>query len=429
MKRRRAWIAGVVVALIGVGLAYRPARNFVELWRLRLFTPVGRHPGALAEARFLQDIGRLQQQVARREKLFKPELKELTKEIARREAAGRNVAYSEQIYRELRWRVDFTPDEDATRARMKELRDSLASDADQSFAGQQSPVDGSWGPGYTVWFMKLYGTVEGALSHGAPQQYPLTFLDRVNSPEALTNYLWSVVINDFRKTGVVNRMEADESVSLLGRLILGDVECDYPFHPQLKEAYLKFVDEWQNPVTGCWGNWFVGRDGTRWRMDDVGMTFHIVSRTKANTKHLDKIARRVLQLRRADFPAGIRMNGRYENHLNWDAVKIFRYAWPTLDEPTRAAARAEMSRMLRWCLTESYQPDGSFKLSELDDTFGDAMQFGVYFLGDLGFFRKTDRFWTDQEFPEAEAIRARIKKKIESIGLDNPRLRSAYDKL
>jgi hypothetical protein len=428
MKRRV--IFGVLIALVmGAGFAYRPVRNFVELWRLHLFTPVGRHPGVLAEARFLQDIGQLQQQVAQREKLFQPELKELTGEIARRQAAGKNVAYSEQIYRELRWRVYFTPDIEATRARMKELRDSLASDADQRFAEQQSPVDGSWGPGYTAWFMKLYGTVEGALSHGAQQKYPLTFLDRINSTESLTNYLWSVVINDFLKSGVVNRMEADESVSLLGRLILGDVECDYPFHPQLKEAYLRFVDEWQNPLTGCWGNWFVGRDGTRWRMDDVGMTFHIVSRAKANTKHLDRITRRVLQLSRADFPAGIRMNGRYENHLNWDVVKIFRYAWPTLDEPTKTAARAEMARMLHWCLAESYQPDGTFKLSELDDTFGDAMEFGVYFLRDIGFFRKQDRFWTDQEFPEAETIRAQIKQRIETVGLNNSHLRSAYDKL
>ena len=134
---------------------------------------------------------------------------------------------------------------------------------------------------------------------------------------------------------MINRMEADESTSILGRLILGDTQCDYPFHSQLKDSFLKFVDEWQNPETGCWGTWFVGRDGTIWRMDDVGMTFHMVHRTKDKTKELDKIARRVLQLSEFDFPAGVRMGGHYENHLNWDAVIIWRYAWPHLDDKTR----------------------------------------------------------------------------------------------
>ena len=78
------------------------------------------------------------------------------------------------------------------------------------------------------------------------------------------------------------------------------------------------------------------------------------------------------------------MSGRYENHLNWDAVIIWRYAWPHLDEKSRRAVRAEISRMLNWCLTESLQPDGSFKTSALDDTFGDAMEYGVSFLKDVG---------------------------------------------
>ncbi len=35
--------------------------------------------------------------------------------------------------------------------------------------------------------------------------------------------------------------------------------------------------------------------------------------------------------------------------------------------------------MLR-CLTKSYQPDGSFKVSDLDDTQGDAYRYGIWFL-------------------------------------------------
>ncbi len=163
-------------------------------------------------------------------------------------------------------------------------------------------------------------------------------------------------------------------------------------------------------------------------MDDVSMTFHVISDLHGQVPHLDMIARHLLQVDDVNFPTGIRFNGHYENHLNWDAAKIFRYAWPTLDAATRARVRAEISRMLHWCLTESYQPDGSFKVSELDDTLGDAYEYGVDFLEEIGYFRRENRFWTDQDFPDAEAVRDRIEAKLKSIGLNNG-LSDAYQTL
>jgi hypothetical protein len=44
--------------------------------------------------------------------------------------------------------------------------------------------------------------------------------------------------------------------------------------------------------------------------------------------------------------------------------------------------------MLDWCLTHSYQSDGSFKMSDLDDTVGDAYSYGVGFLRETGYFRR-----------------------------------------
>jgi hypothetical protein len=164
-------------------------------------------------------------------------------------------------------------------------------------------------------------------------------------------------------------------------------------------------------------------------MDDMAMTFHVVSDLHGQVGHLDLIAKRVLQLDGVDLPAGIRFDGHYENHLNWDVVKIFRYAWPTLDAATREQARAEISRMLDWCLASSYQPDGSFKVSDLDDTLGDAYSYGVSFLKDVGYFRSQDRFWIDQDFPEAKAVRDHIESKLKQIGLNDPGLKDAYETL
>ncbi len=130
-----------------------------------------------------------------------------------------------------------------------------------------------------------------------------------------------------------------------------------------------------------------------------------------------------------DFPTGIRFDGSYSNHLNWDVVKLFRYAWNCMDTATQVAAGKELGKMLDWCLKESYQPDGSFKTSELDETVGDAYFYGVSFLRDAGYFDSARRFWTTRDFPEAETMRERIAGKIKSIGLNDPQLRDAYRQL
>ena len=82
--------------------------------------------------------------------------------------------------------------------------------------------------------------------------------------------------------------------------------------------------------------------------------------------------------------------------------------------------------MLDWCLKESYQPDGSFKTSELDETVGDAYFYAVSFLTDAGYFDSARRFWTTRYFPDANSMRERIAGKIKSIGSNDPQLRDAY---
>ena len=201
------------------------------------------------------------------------------------------------------------------------------------------------------------------------------------------------------------------------------------FDPHLRDALNEFVAHWQNPATGCWGQWMVDRQGRIWKMDDMGMTFHVISDLNGEVQHKDMIARRLLQLDHVNFPAGIRFDGHYENHLHWDAVKIFRSAWPMLDSATRQQVRAEIFRMLDWCLKNSYQPDGSFKMSDLDDTEGDAYRYGVNFLTEAGYFRRDDRFWTDQQFPESKAVHDRIDAKLKSTGLNDPGLKEAYETL
>lgn len=264
----------------------------------------------------------------------------------------------------------------------------------------------------------------------AQPQYPLAFLDRVNSPERLTAQLDSDLYDDFTKTHVFNREELDETFSALARLLFKSHPGNcYNFDPQLASALRQFVARWQNPATGCWGQWMVDRKGRVWKMDDMAITFHVVSDLHGEVEHKDLIVKRLLALDRTEFPAGIQFNGHPENHLNWDAVKVFRLAWANLDDATRQQVRAEIASMLDWCLRNSYQPDGSFRISDLDDTLGDAFYYGVSFLHETGYFDSEKRFWTDQNFANAQTVRDHIAAQLQSTGLKDPKMKDAYDRL
>lgn len=408
----------------------------VMIYRAHAFTPPPLSPGEsrlhrfLADAEFYWDIAEIR--IAREQRLreFEPLLQPLLKEINRRQAAGEGMQYSMHIYREIRWRMNFTPDNGTTRTRIADLRQSLNQPEMQKLAAEQQPSDGSWGLGMNVWFLKLYYSVEDGLdSRTTVPQYPLSFLDRINSPEMLAAQLDSDLQDDFTRTQVFNHEELDETFSALARLLYGNKPTGYSFHPELKDTLRQFVERWQNPVTGFWGQWVVDRRGRVWKMDDPAMTFHVVSDLHGQVEHKDLIARHLLQLDAINYPVGIRYNGHYENHLNWDAVKIFRYAWPDLDDETRRQVRGEISRMLDWCLANSLQPDGSFKVSDLDETVGDSYNYGVSFLREAGYFRREDRFWTDQGFSESKAVHDRIEARLKSTGLNDPELRDAYETL
>jgi len=62
-------------------------------------------------------------------------------------------------------------------------------------------------------------------------------------------------------------------------------------------------------------------------------------------------------------------------------------------------------------------PDGSFKVSDLDDTPGDAYRYGVWFLQEADYFKPKERFWTTQEFPQSETVRSHLEAKLKATGL------------
>lgn len=371
--------------------------------------------------------------MARQQRLqqFKPVLKPLVQEIARRESAGEEMEYSTHIYREVRWLLNSTANTNETQVQIAALRNSLTlPTSQQHLATEQQSSDGSWGMGFTSWYLRLYYSVGQVKQCRANPSYPFMFLEQINSPEKLMAVLNSDLMDDFTRTQEFDEEKLNETSSAMARMLFASERSGcYAFHPGLPGAFKAFVARWQNPADGWWGQWLVDRQGKVWKMDDVSITFHIISDIHGQVPHLDLIAKRMVQLDYTNFPAGIRYEGEYNNHLNWDAVKIYRYTWPYLDPATRQQVRGEISKMLHWCLTESYRKDGAFNVNALDDTPDDADMYGVSFLQEVGYFQPKDRFWTDQNFPEAQEVQARIEAHLKEGGLKNSGLREAYESL
>src|SRR5207237_3380287 len=117
-----------------------------------------------------------------------------------------------------------------------------------------------------------------------------------------------------------------------------------------------------------------------------------------------------------EYPFGWREEGRVSNHHNYDVVRLFRVGWPQMDGQQRELARAEMRRMMDFCLKETMNPDGSFKMMD-EDTVGSSFLFPVSLLNELGYFRPSLRFWTRESFPGAMDVAARVEERIKGMGL------------
>jgi hypothetical protein len=328
-----------------------------------------------------------------------------------REATNQSTSCSHQILWELKALVTESANFKLIDQRLADLESSLAHPEQETAANQQDPQDGGWGKCFAEWYCKLDASTEELLKisnkHHTLGIQP-HFLNRVNSSEKLTDYLTSVSVSDIPHTGVDNLAEFNLSLSNLMRLILRDRPKGYAWDPRLKATLMHLVlGRFRNPKTGWWGERYV-RDGKAVFVDDLSTTFHIVTYLHGNVPDLPKVIDSTLAVRDLDFPVGWLWKGQYWNHNNMDVVDLFKTGWPHASSAQRQAMTVEIEKMLHWCLTESLQPDGSFKPVIADGSLEEGECYGTSFLARIGFFDKKERFWTDREFSEADTIRQKI---------------------
>jgi len=337
-------------------------------------------------------------------------LRALREKVRQRELAGQDTSCSSQIVEEIDWLTGDTMDFARSSRRMDDLEFVLAHPEEEPNARQQDPDDGGWGRCYTEWFFKVNATIDHVTNpahESEKPRYELHLLDRINTPARLTQYFDSISVSDIANTGRDNARELNESLENLGRLILHARPSYYQWDSRLKAAMTEIImNRLRNPRTGWWGPRYV-RDGNVRFIDGLSMTYHMVTTLNGKVPDLDKMMGHLLAVKDLNYPVGWLRDGQYSNHHEMDVVGLFRYGWPLMNGEQQRAAAAEIRQVIRWCLEESLQPDGSFK-TDGGNSVEEEVNFGASLLDQAGVFDRAKRFWTSDSFPEAQQVRARI---------------------
>jgi hypothetical protein len=339
------------------------------------------------------------------------------------ERRGRGVTCARQTLNELRWRINSTTDVAAARATLERLKGALL-DAVSPHGGDANVLpqdaEGSYGPCDGEWFLKLGDSGDQLLDPGGWRgKLPPRFLGRVATPASLVAYLDRIVLSDPEQEGVDRRKELNAATGVLSRLVLRGGVAGYFAKPEFRTALSAFLELWQDPETGFFGEWY--RDhGRLIKTSDLSVTFHMARYTKGRIGHWPELIDTLLAIKDRPYPQGWLDSDGMTNHNDYDVAELFSLGWPHMREDQRQAARAEIRRMLDWSLAHSIGADGEIAPTAAAEPLGDMYYFAAAFLDTIGYFDKRKRFWTDEDFPGAEPLRTALEAKVRLIASDAP---------
>lgn len=336
-------------------------------------------------------------------------IRTVARKVLDQESSGQKTACSHQILFEAMSLIISSSDFKFIDQRLQDAETSLTHPEMQAKAETSDPSDGTWGACYVEWYLRVGASYDQLRKSRDPSSKasPLPrWLDRIATSDKLKHYLISISASDISHTGIDHEREFNDMLAILARMLIRD--RTFSVDPELKATLLDLILHWfRNPETGWWGESY-SRNGHIEFVDDLSITFHLVSYLEGRVPDMPKVINTALVVKDLDYPVGWLWKGHYWNHNNMDVVTLFQYGWASASDKQRKTMQAEIEKMLHWCLTESLQPDGSFQPNLADGSLEESMEYGVSFLSRIGFFDTSKRFWTNQDFPQAEEVRARI---------------------
>ena len=348
-------------------------------------------------------------------------------ELDQREAGGGDTSDPRQILRELRWRLEYTADTSAIRATLARLQTWAA--LSPSPAPAWHDADRGDGGCTDVWFLKLDACVDRILAGDFDEQTrPPNFLDRINDPDRLKDYLESLRVSRLDEDGIDRRKELNFATADLVRLILWRRPRNYPWDPRLDAVIRRFVAEWQDPHTGFFGaDYLIG--GRRLRTVDLSLTFHMARYLEGAIGYWPQLVDTLFAIRDRRYPNGWLDEVGLTSHNNYDVAVLLQLGWPHMRPDQRRRAREELTRLLDWCLTTAISPDGEIVARAVGESLPESYYFTIAFLDTVGYFDAARRFWTELDFPEVPAVRELLKDRLSMLPQSDPMVRMACERL
>ena len=354
-----------------------------------------------------------------------PDIRPIEAGLDRDETLGRDTSCLRQALRELRWRLEYTADTAGARTNLERIR-HLAVVPEPPCAASPDE-EGSYGVCTEVWFLKLDASVDRLLVpdfDGTPPR----FLDRINDPERLERYLNSLLVSRLLEEGVDHRKELNFATAGLVRLILWRRPANYRWDPRLEAVIHRFVANWQDPATGFFGATYeIG--GLRFRTTDLSLTFHMARYLDGRIGCWPELIDTLIAIRDDRYPNGWLDEEGLTNHNNYDVATLLQLGWPQMRHDQRQQVRAELDRLLGWCLASAIAADGTVVAREKGEALAEAYYFTIAFLDTVGYFDPAKRFWTEREFPEAPALRSRLERHVRRLHRADPMARMALERL
>ena len=197
---------------------------------------------------------------------YADKLAPLEEKLIAAQQTGNSMAASDQYMIECKWLLLYTADWDGLEKKIAQFEKSLKN-KDQDWAEEQVASDGSWGPCYDQWFLKvdaMIDAINALADEGIAPDYPLTFLSPIAKPADLVAWLNSQKTSRIFADGLDRRDALGAVSAALSEMCFKSEIRDY-FRQYVKgfdlsddyiAAYKSWLDDWQDEQSGYWGGWF-----------------------------------------------------------------------------------------------------------------------------------------------------------------------------
>jgi hypothetical protein len=352
-------------------------------------------------------------------------LRAMNAEVFARESAGKDVRLLHRMVLDAYFYLAATADFKMADQRMDDLQHLLDATATQPSTAPTDPAAIVLPPYTTVWYAQLNAAYD-QMEIDKSFRFPAEILERIDTPQKLADYFKSVGTSDIARDGRDHVEEQNEPLADLTRLILRGEPENYHFDPKMRDAILEIIfHHARDSVTGYWGERYVVGSDTIF-VPDISTTFHMVSFLSdagIEIPDLDRVVETTLDVKDRSTPVGWTLGGQQYNHNCTDVIELFKWGWPHVSDDQKKRMADGIEEMIHGCISESLQPDGSFKHVAIDSSLEESEYFGASFLVRAGFFQKANLFWTDKEIPTTDFQNAdEIKSRI--IGFINQHLSS-----